>query len=120
MIRAVFEYDRQGRIQAFRMEGHARGWRPWPDVYCAAVSAIAQTVIGSLQELAGVQADYRLQKGQIRCRILYPDDRDQAAAAATLMASARIGCLQIEGSYGSPYVTVIDQASSDIKGENHD
>ena len=120
MIRAVFHHDRQGRIRAFRMEGHAKGWRPWPDIICAAVSAIAQTVIGSLEELVEIQADYGLQKGDISCRLVYPDDEDQARQVATLMASARIGCLQIQDSYGKKYLTVIDQAASDTKGENHD
>lgn len=120
MIRAVFQYDRRGRILAFQMEGHARGWRPWPDPTCAAVSAIAQTAIGSLQDLAGLEPDYSLRAGDIRCRLDYPQDEDRAAVAATLMASVRIGCLQIEDSYGADYVTVIDQAPSDIKGEIYD
>ncbi len=120
MIRAVFQYDRKNRIESFHMEGHAKGWRPWPDVICAGVSAIAQTVIGSLQELAGVEPVYSLQPGSILCQVAYPEDKDKAAIAATLMESARIGCLQIEDSYGPEYVTVVDRPFTDTRGENHD
>lgn len=120
MIRAVFHYDRQGRIRAFRMEGHAKGWRPWPDIICAAVSAIAQTVIGSLQDIAGVQPDYTLEPGFISCSVGYPEDAGKAAAVSTLMESARIGCMQIEDSYGTRFVTVADQDLTDNKGGNHD
>ncbi len=113
MIRAAFSRDGEGRIVSFRMEGHARGWRPWPDTICAGVSAIAQTVIGSLQEIAGIEPLYSLEPGKISCSVDYPEQADKAAAAATLMESARIGCMQIENSYGSRRVTVIDQALTD-------
>lgn len=109
MIRASFHFDSQGRIESFRMEGHARRWRPWPDLICAGVSAIAQTVIGSLGELAGLEADYSLEPGRIACSIVYPDDREKAAIAATLMESARIGCIQIGDSYGEKFVAVVDE-----------
>ncbi len=120
MIRAAFCHDRKGRIVSFRMEGHARAWRPWPDTICAGISAIAQTAIGSLQEIAGIEPSYSLEPGKISCQVDYPEQVDKAVAVATLMASARIGCLQIEQSYGSRYVTVIDQTLTDNKGGNHD
>ncbi len=72
MIRASFEYDLKGRIYSFRMEGHARSFRPWPDVICAGVSAIAQTTIGSLEELAGVSPRYTLESGWICCEVTTP------------------------------------------------
>lgn len=120
MIRVSFEYDPKGRIYFFRMEGHARSFRPWPDVICAGVSAIAQTTIGSLEELAGVSPRYTLESGWIRCEVDYPEDPKKAKIVATLMESTRIGCLQIEASYGSRYVTVEDNHPEDIKGEHHD
>ena len=120
MIRAAFQYDRKGRIAAFRMEGHARGWRPWPDLICAGVSAIAQTVIGSLGELAGIEPDYVLERGYIACSLVDPADEKRASAAATLMEWARRGCLQIGDSYGNKYLTVVDLPTEDIKGDNHD
>ena len=108
MILATFHHDERGRITSFQLEGHARNWRPWPDVICAGVSAIGQTTIGSIQELAGIEPDYVLEDGNIRCAVEYPDDDEQSAVIATLMASTRIGCLQLEDSYGKKFVTVND------------
>ena len=109
MIRATFLFDQEGRIGFFQMEGHARVWRPWPDEICAGISAIAQTVIGSLQELAGVEPEYALEPANIRCAVSYPDDQKRADIIETLMNTARIGCLQIANSYGRRFVTVIDK-----------
>ena len=108
MILATFHHDEQGRITAFQLVGHARNWRLWPDMICAGVSAIGQTTIGSLQELAGVEPDYLLEDGNIRCAVQYSDDDEQSTVIAALMASTRIGCLQLEDSYGNKYVTVND------------
>ncbi len=108
MILATFHHDDKGRITAFQLEGHARNRRPWSDIICAGVSAIGQTTIGSIQELTEVEPDYVLEDGNIRCAVQYPDDDEQSDVIATLMASTRIGCLQLEDSYGKKYVTVND------------
>ncbi len=108
MILATFRFDEKGRITTFQLEGHARNWRPWPDMICAGVSAIGQTVIGSLQDIAGIEPDYKLEEGHIECSVTYTDNEEQSLVIATLMASARIGCLQLEDSYGKKYVTVND------------
>ena len=115
MILATFYHDHKGRITAFQLEGHARNWRPWPDIICAGVSAIGQTTIGSIQELTGVEPDYVLENGNIRCAVEYPDDDKQSDVIATLMASTRIGCLQLEDSYGKKFVTVNDVFYSDTE-----
>lgn len=108
MIVATFYFDVKGRITTFQMEGHARNWRPWPDMICAGVSAIGQTVIGSLQDVAGIEPNYSLEDGNIKCSVTYSDREEQSLVIATLMASARIGCLQLEDSYGKKFVTVED------------
>ncbi len=113
-------HDREGRVVSFRLEGHARGWRPWPDAVCAGLSAIAQTVIGSLQDIAGIEPEYSLEPGRIVCTVAYPEDEGGAALVAALMESARIGCLQIGESYGSRLVTVTDQTRTENKGGHHD
>ena len=92
-----------------------RNWRPWPDMICAGVSAIGQTTIGSIQELAGVEPDYSLEDGNIRCVVEYSDDDEQSKVIAALMASTRIGCLQLEDSYGKKFVTVNDVFHGDTE-----
>lgn len=43
-----------GRITRFRLSGHAGFDEPGRDVVCAGVSAVAETAVRALQELAGL------------------------------------------------------------------
>ena len=61
------------------------------------------------------EPDYVLENGNIRCAVEYPDDDKQSDVIATLMASTRIGCLQLEDSYGKKFVTVNDVFYSDTE-----
>lgn len=97
-----------GMIRRFTVTGHA-GYAPHgEDILCAGVSAIAQTVIGSLEDIAGIKPDYVLRDGEISCEL--PDlsalSEQQTEIARVLMESMSIGCRQIEASYGSSYVQV--------------
>lgn len=97
-----------GLIRRFTVSGHA-GYGPYgSDILCAGVSAIAQTVIGSLQDLAGLDPDYVLADGDIRCDLPDPASMQsqQLETARILMESMAIGCRQIEASYGTSYIQV--------------
>ena len=109
MIRAAFERDGEGRIVSFEMTGHAGFAAGGADVVCAGVSAIAQTVIGSLEDLAGITPGYILEDGHIKCTVTYPEDREQAVKVATLMGSLWIGCIQIQDSYGTRHLAVVEK-----------
>lgn len=97
-----------GLIRRFTATGHA-GYAPHgEDIICAGVSAIAQTVIGSLEDIAGIKPAYILRDGEISCEL--PDlsvlSQQQVETARILMESMSIGCRQIEASYGSSFVRV--------------
>lgn len=109
MIRASFKRDDSGRIVSFAMTGHSGYATKGQDIICAGVSAVAQTAIGSLQELAGMNPDYNLEDGYIACRVMYPENAELALIGASLMESVRIGCMQIQDSYGKTHLTVIDE-----------
>jgi hypothetical protein len=97
-----------GFIRGFEAKGHAGLTDEGPDIVCAAVSAITQTVIGSLEDLAGLRVDYKLDDGDIRCEVPDPEEMPsgQYLIAKTLMDSCELGCRQISNSYGNEYVTV--------------
>ncbi|MDD2533346.1 MAG: ribosomal-processing cysteine protease Prp [Eubacteriales bacterium] len=108
MIKVSLAKNNAGLIRKFSAKGHA-GYGPYgEDILCAAVSAIAQTVIGSLQDIAGFNPDYILQDGDIRCEILDFDSLTdhQIEIARILMESFAVGCKQFEASYGSDFVKV--------------
>lgn len=110
MLTARFKLDREDRVVSFNLEGHAGTAAKGENIICAAASAIAQTAIGSLQEIARIEPDYQAEDGFISCLISYDsEDREQLTQIASLMGSVRIGCMQLEDSYGSQYITCIDE-----------
>ncbi len=108
MIKVNLSHTNTGLIRKFTAIGHAGYGDFGEDILCAAVSAIAQTVIGSLQDIAGLNPDYTLQDGNIRCEI--PDPMtlsdQQLETARILMESFAVGCRQIEATYGSDFISV--------------
>ena len=97
-----------GLIRRFTVSGHA-GYGPHgADILCAGVSAIAQTVIGSLQDVAGLEPVYILADGDIRCELPDPSTLQsrQLETARVLMESMAVGCRQIEASYGTSFIEV--------------
>ncbi|MDD2427252.1 MAG: ribosomal-processing cysteine protease Prp [Eubacteriales bacterium] len=110
MLIARFKLDQEDRVVSFSLEGHAGTAVKGENIMCAAASAIAQTAIGSLQDIAHIEPDYRAEDGLISCQVSYEsDDREQLIQIASLMASVRIGCMQLETSYSSQYIRCIDE-----------
>ncbi|NLC26940.1 MAG: ribosomal-processing cysteine protease Prp [Fastidiosipila sp.] len=110
MLTARFKLDQESRVVSFDLEGHAGSAAKGENIICAAASAIAQTAIGSLQEIARIEPVYRAEDGLISCRVSYKSgDEKQLIQIASLMGSVRIGCMQLEQSYGSQYITCIDE-----------
>lgn len=97
-----------GHIRRFRATGHAGYADPGQDIICAAITAIAATAIGSLQDLARLEPVFTNRDGLIDC--LTPDPEtmpaEQRLVARTLMESVSIGCRQIQNSYGKKYVRI--------------
>lgn len=112
MITVRVTRDGRGRIAAFRLRGHA-GYADAgeADILCAAASAIAQTAIGSLQDVAGIEPRYRLDEGDLAFEVTYPDDEEAALKAETLMESCRVGLTQLEQTYGDRYIRLDEQTA---------
>jgi len=108
MITVTLQRCPNGYIRRFTAAGHSGYGRRGADIICAAVSAIAQTTIGSLQDLAALTPEYRLEDGLIECLTPDPEDMapEQYKIARTLVDAFALGCLQIQQSYGTTYVKV--------------
>ena len=110
MLEARFKLDQEDRVVSFSLEGHAGTAIKGENIICAAASAIAQTVIGSLQDIAQIDPEYQAEDGLICCQVSYDsEDREQLIQIASLMGSVRIGCMQLEASYGSHYIKCVDE-----------
>jgi len=62
-------------IQAFTVEGHAEFAPEGEDIYCAGVSAVAQTTLLGLIKHLSREPVYEIRKGWLSCRL--PDDLDE-------------------------------------------
>ncbi len=113
MIYARFVFDQENRVNSFYLRGHAEYAEEGKDIYCSAVSAITQTVIGTLTEIlqAGEDFVYLNQSGIIECKILdYSALTDKKRISAqSLMFSAYIGLKQIEMIEGQNYLSVLKE-----------
>ncbi len=110
MITVTLQRCPNGYIRRFSAIGHSGFGEAGSDIICAAVSAIAQTTIGSLQDLAGLHPDFTLEDGRIECQTADPADMapEQYRTARTLMDAMALGCSQIQNSYGKQYIKVME------------
>ncbi len=102
-----------GAILRFEVDGHA-GYakKGEDDIVCAAISALAYTAVGALEDLAGVSPDWTERDGHMECRIPAPgaEPKGDASSARTILETFALGCRQIEASYGTEHVRVTDRA----------
>ena len=97
-----------GFVRQVIAKGHAGYAQTGQDIICAAISVIAQTTIGSLQDLAHLDIRFVLQDGHIELELPDPAGMqpEKHLIARTLTESLVIGCLQVRDSYGKQYVRV--------------
>lgn len=93
-------------IRRIVAQGHAGYAQAGQDIICAAISVIAQTTIGSLQDLAHLDIRFVLQDGHIELELPDPTrmQPEQQQIARILTESLVIGCVQVRDSYGKQYV----------------
>lgn len=106
MISALFARDPRGFICFFEFSGHSGYAEAGQDIVCAGMSTLAQSIIGSLDELldeAFFSYEIDADKGLIRCRLCQYEklSREEQIQAKTLMFATYIGAKQAEEAYSS-------------------
>ncbi|NLU51790.1 MAG: ribosomal-processing cysteine protease Prp [Clostridiaceae bacterium] len=99
MTRAVIYKLKDGTINGFKIKGHANAKNDGEfDLVCAAISAIAYTALGGLNELCGVEA-WDESDGYMAMRL--PDDMaaENRAKAQIILETMEIGLRQVENQY---------------------
>ena len=117
MIKAVISENADGVITGFCISGHAGFAKAGSDIICSAVSAIAYTALGyideALSELNGSHVAYEEAEGYMKWERSsltgligeQEDDLFRAKLDAVLKAMV-IGLEQIRESYGKKYVSI--------------
>ncbi|MDR0847282.1 MAG: ribosomal-processing cysteine protease Prp [Lactobacillales bacterium] len=65
MIKAIFSFGEQNKIQAFTISGHADFDSEGRDIVCSAVSVLAQNAINSVEALAHIKVDAEIRDGYL-------------------------------------------------------
>lgn len=107
MINVAIVRDKEGFIWEFTIKGHAGYGKYGSDIVCAAVSAIAYTALGALEELAGIK-NYTERDGYLKCSLPVNIAGDARYRAGIILDAMVIGLKQIEYSYDK-FVTVVDE-----------
>lgn len=109
MINIGIVRDKDGFIWEFTVKGHAGFSERGSDVVCAAVSAIAQTTLGALEELAGIKT-FTIRSGNVKCHIPLEVSNEEKLKIKIILETMVIGFKQIKctPSY-KKYITILDE-----------
>ena len=107
MIKVEVIRDSERFIRELKIKGHAGYGRSGKDIVCAAVSALAYTAAGALEELAGIKG-YNERNGYMRCTGPTDIPEDKKEMVRTILETVVIGLKQVELGYGK-YVSVLDK-----------
>jgi len=107
MIKANIIRDRNGLIWGFTIKGHSGFAEKGKDIVCAAVSALAYTAAGALDELAGVR-DYTERDGFMKCSVPSDISAENRAKADIILETLAIGLKQIEEAY-KEFIVVVEE-----------
>ena len=107
MIRISVRQDRDGFIKAFFVKGHADYDEAGRDIVCAAVSAVVQTAVIGLTDIAGLKPEYNQQdeNGFLQCILpegLTEQDRNTASIILNTML---VGLKSIQYGY-SDFISI--------------
>ncbi|HEX3029434.1 MAG TPA: ribosomal-processing cysteine protease Prp [Clostridia bacterium] len=98
--------DKEGFIWEFTVKGHAGFDKRGSDIVCAAVSAVAYTAIGALDDLADIK-NYSEKSGFMNCSIPAEIPEDKKQVARIILETMSIGFIQIRDTY-KKYVSVLE------------
>ncbi|MBQ9949928.1 MAG: ribosomal-processing cysteine protease Prp [Clostridia bacterium] len=92
--------SQNGKMVGFTAEGHSLYAESGQDIVCSAVSALTQTALLGLIEIAHVKTDYRIDDdGYISCTVTDEDEKRRENADLILRVM-HCGLCSIEMNYG--------------------
>jgi len=105
LIRIVIYQAKNGLVEGFEVSGHS-GFGPYgSDIVCAGVSALTQTAIKSLKQLAGASPDLKIKEGFMACHL---PEGGGGSQAQLLVEAMVLGLKDIAESYpGNIAITIV-------------
>ncbi len=108
MIKVSIERNENHYVGGFTVKGHAYADKPGKDIVCAAVSMLTQTIVLGLIDVIGIQVDYEIADGFLRCEIPKSLSTHNRLQTNNLVETMVLGLKNIEKSY-SEYIIVHDK-----------
>jgi len=103
MTTITFERFADGNYKGFICKGHAEFAKDGdPDILCAAISALTESTINALEELAHEKLDYEVKDGFLKCDFNCKLQEKSVFLVETLVFSLK----QLEKKYGKKYIKV--------------
>lgn len=108
MIRVAIKRASDGRIQSFRVKGHALYDEPGKDIVCAGVSAVTVGTVNAVEALLGLELQAITKHGLLEVTV--PDRLEDALSEKVqmLLESMVVMLQSIEQSYGA-YIAMQDK-----------
>ena len=101
----VIVYRSGGLLQGLEVSGHS-GFQPrGSDIVCSAISALSQTAIPALEQVADVKPDWSRTDGRLICKLPPDLDHRDLDAAQAVLQTVIIGIETIAKQYPQ-HVTV--------------
>ena len=102
MMTATFFRDPEKRIVGFQISGHSSYGEAGTDIVCAAVSALAQNTVNSIEILTGDEPEalaVNEEEGFMHYRL-----KQVSENSGLLLRSLQIGLESVRASYGEPKI----------------
>lgn len=106
MITVNILMSAQDRVKELKVKGHADFSEHGTDIVCSAVSALTQTALLGLIEVARLDLKYCVKEGLLNFSIPYIEDGDNKLKADAILDTMVMGLRNIEKNY-SPYIRLI-------------
>jgi len=106
MIKVLLYGKSPDDIEKFEVVGHAEYDEPGRDLVCCAVSAIVQTTVLGLLDVANIPVVWEQRKGYLSCILPKEMTREDRALANKIVNIMINGLKSIRENYGSQYISI--------------
>ncbi len=101
----IIVFKNSTEIMGFEVSGHAESDEYGRDIVCASVSVLAQTAVNALGELTGVDFDYEIAEGYLKCEVPKTLPLNEKQRVATILKTIYVGYRGVAESYPD-YVSI--------------
>ena len=99
MITATLKFAGKDIYKGFTVEGHSGSAPKGKDIVCAAVSAIVQTALIGIDEVAHLDKTYSISDGFVNCVLPENTGEDNYCRAQTIIRVMHLGLISIAQQY---------------------